>query len=216
MAGVTAPIPTSQSLLSRLLPPLCLTCGSLAGGSSTLICPGCTMALAALRPVCPPPPPGVSGAWSAAPHQGVARDLVTALKFRRLLPAAAAAVALIFERVPPDLLRERTIVPVPPAPLRLAWRGFDPAGELAAGLARRAGCPLDACLRRRGAAGQRGRGRVARLGNAPRIEAGRRVPERPLLLDDVMTTGATLGAAAAALRSAGAVDVKAVTFTHEL
>jgi predicted amidophosphoribosyltransferase len=160
--------------------------------------------------------PGIADVWAAAPHEGLARDLVTALKFRRLLPAADAAAELIAERIPSALLCERTVVPVPPAPLRSAWRGYDPAGVIAAAFAQLMALPLDDCLRRRGLARQRGRGREERLANAPRIDTDRPAPDRPLLIDDVMTTGATLGACAAALHSAGALDIKAVTFTHEL
>ena len=213
---MSASLPSLQGFLARLLPPLCLTCASPTGGSGSLLCPACTRALESLRPVRPLPPPGISDGWAAAPHEGVARDLVAALKFRRLLPAAAAAAVVIADRAPSELLSERELVPVPPAPLRRAWRGYDPAGELAAALARLTGAPLRACLHRRGSGRQRGRGRGERLANAPRIEARGNVPERPLLLDDVMTTGATLAASAAALCAAGALDIKAVTFTHEL
>ena len=205
-----------QAFLSRLLPPLCLTCASPTDGSRSLLCPSCARALAALHPVRPFPPPGITSAWAAAPHEGVARDLISALKFRRLLPAAVAAAQVIADRAPSDLLLERTIVPVPPAPLRRAWRGYDPAGEVAVALARLTGVPLSDCLRRRGSGRQRGRGREYRLANAPRIESSGSVPKQPLLVDDVMTTGATLAGSAAALRSAGALDVRAITFTHEL
>ena len=209
-------MPPSQGFLARLLPPLCLTCQCPTSFSDVLLCEACDTALDALRPVSPPPPPGTSEAWAAAPHEGVARDLVAALKFRRLLSAATVAAELIAERGSPRLLFERTLVPVPPAPLRRAWRGYDPAGEIAAALALTLDAPLRACLRRRGAGRQRGQGRAERLAEPPRIEATGPVPERPLLVDDVMTTGATLAACAAALRAVGALDVKTVTFTHEL
>jgi predicted amidophosphoribosyltransferase len=211
-----ASLPSLQPLLFRLLPPLCLTCRRAAPVVDVLLCERCDHALDALRPVRPLTPPGVSEAWSAAPHQGVARDLVVALKFRRLLPAAVAAADLIAERAPPELLSERTVVPVPPAPLRRAWRGYDPAGEIASALARLIDALISPCLRRRGSGRQRGRGRLERLAKAPRIEVEGPAPERPLLIDDVMTTGATLATCAAAMRSAGALDVKAMTFTHEL
>jgi predicted amidophosphoribosyltransferase len=146
----------------------------------------------------------------------VARDLVAALKFRSLLPAARAAAELIAERSPSELLSGRPLVPVPPAALRHAWRGFDPAAELATALVQITGASLSPCLRRRGSGPQRGRGRRERLTNAPQIEAAGDVPGQVLLIDDVLTTGATLAACAAALRTAGGVDVKAICFTHEL
>ena len=209
-------LPSLQPLLARLLPPLCLTCQRTTAAADVLLCERCDSALDALPPVRPIPPPGITEAWAAAPHQGIARDLVVALKFRRLLPAAGAVAQLIAERSPPELLFDRALVPVPSAPLRHAWRGFDPAEELAAALARLTDAPLRLCLRRRGSGRQRGRGRRERLASAPRVEAAGPVPERALLVDDVITTGATLAACAGALRSAGAVDIKAIAFTHEL
>ena len=172
-----ASLPSSQGFLARLLPPLCLTCASPADGSRHLLCPACTRALDSLRPVRPLPPTGVTDAWAAAPHEGVARDLVAALKFRRLLPAADAAADLIACRAPSELLFERTIVPVPPAPLRRAWRGYDPAGELAQALARLIGAPLSGCLRRRGSGRQRGRGR-GRSGSRTPLASSLAAPSR--------------------------------------
>ena len=211
-----ASLASLQAVLAHLFPPLCLTCQSPTRFADVWLCESCDGAIDALRPVRPPPLPGISDVWSAAPHEGRARDLIAALKFRRLLSAATAAAELIAERAPTALLCERAIVPVPPAPLRRAWRGYDPAGELAAALAQVIGAPFSHCLDRRGGGRQRGRGRDERLAKAPRIEASRRVPRVALLVDDVTTTGATLAAGAAALRAAGALDVKAVTFTHEL
>jgi predicted amidophosphoribosyltransferase len=109
-----------------------------------------------------------------------------------------------------------TIVAVPPAPSRLRRRGFDPAGELAGALAERLEAPLCRCLRRRGSGRQVGRRRAERLGHPPRIEALETAPASVLLVDDVLTTGATLSACAQALRGAGAVRVVAVTFARRL
>ena len=124
-----------------------------------------------------PGPPGVDRAWSSAPHEGVARDLVVALKFRRLLPVAGADG----RPDPPAGCRRRCcggeVVPVPTAPLRSLARGFDPAAEIAAALAERAGVPLRADCLRRAAARPPGRpapGRAARPAAADRGCAARR------------------------------------------
>ena len=64
-------------------------------------------------------PPGLDRAWSSAPHEGVARDLVAALKFRRLLPVAGLMAERIQWLAPASLL-SGAIVPVPTATLRSA------------------------------------------------------------------------------------------------
>lgn len=160
-------------------------------------------------------PPGVDRAWSSVPHEGVARDLVAALKFRRLLPVADLIADRIHWLAPGSLL-SGTIVPVPTARLRSAGRGFDPAAELAQALAVRAGLPLSPCLTRRGSGRQVGRRRAQRIGHPPVIRARGEVPRSVLLLDDVLTTGATLSSCAQALRQAGSVRVAAITFARRL
>jgi predicted amidophosphoribosyltransferase len=79
-------------------------------------------------------PPDLDRAWSAAPHQGVARDLVVALKFAKLLPAAGLMARQVAARAPRELVCG-VVVPVPAAPSRLRRRGFDPAEEIAIRLA---------------------------------------------------------------------------------
>src|ERR1700743_3147495 len=98
------------------------------------------------------------------------------------------------------------VVPVPAAPARYRRRGFDPAGELAAALASRLGPQPGGLPCRRG----------SQIAPPPRIEAIAEPPRSVLLIDDVLTTGATLTSCAAALRSAGAKRVVALTFTRRL
>jgi predicted amidophosphoribosyltransferase len=158
-------------------------------------------------------PPGLDRAWSSAPHDGVARDLVAALKFRRLLPVAES-IADRIQWLAPSSLLSGAVVPVPTARLRSLQRGFDPAAEIAAALAERCELPLRPCLARSGGGRQVGRRRAQRIGHPPRIHPRGEVPRSVLLVDDVLTTGATLSACARALRSAGAIRVCAVTFTR--
>jgi predicted amidophosphoribosyltransferase len=145
---------------------------------------------------------------SAYDHRGTARLLVHRLKYG----GHAAAAALLAEAMV-ALLPTGTavLVPVPRARLR-RWRyGVDPALELARALGRRQGVPVAAALapewwhrRRAGPAGvHRG---------LPRFRLIRPVPGGAVLVDDVVTTGATLRAAAAALGR----PVPAVTATSAL
>jgi predicted amidophosphoribosyltransferase len=197
---------------TALAPPLCAACGR-GCRPEALACTRCARRLAGADPVTGAGPAGVDRAWSSAPHEGVARDLVTALKFRRLLPVATLMADRIQWLAPADLL-SGTIVPVPTAPLRTFSRGFDPAAEIATALASRTGLPLSACLARRGGGRQLGRRRSQRIGHPPLISTRSEVPRGVLLIDDVLTTGATLSSCARALRSAGAIRVAAITFTR--
>lgn len=160
-------------------------------------------------------PPGLDRAWSAAAHEGVARDLVVALKFRRLLPVAGEMAGRIARLAPPSVL-SGAVVPVPTAPLRTLGRGFDPATELGAALAELAGLEISTCLGRTGVGRQVGKRRGERLGDPPRLRLCGEAPPSALLVDDVLTTGATLTACAAALRKGGAIRVAAITFTRRL
>jgi predicted amidophosphoribosyltransferase len=199
-----------------LAPALCSACGSRRCSGEALLCPPCASRLAAAQPLRGPGPAGVERAWSSAPHEGVARELVSALKFRRLL-AVADLMAGRFEALAPAWVLSGTIVPVPAAPLRRLLRGFDPAGEIAAALAARLGLPLaTGCLARRGLGRQAGRSRAGRLGDPPHVLARGAAPASALLVDDVLTTGATLSACARALRESGSRRVVAVTFTRRL
>lgn len=203
-----------HAVAGGLLPSLCAACGrSCRHGAVT--CTRCTRRLAEAKPLAGNGPQGVDRVWSSAPHEGVARDLVTALKFRRLLPVAGSMAERIGWLAPASLL-SGAIVPVPTATLRSLRRGFDPAAEIAAELAERTGLPLSVCLVRVGSGRQVGRRRADRLGHPPQLRPRGEVPRSVLLVDDVLTTGATLSACAQALRSGGAVRVVAVTFTRRL
>jgi predicted amidophosphoribosyltransferase len=201
-------------LTTALVPPLCASCGR-SCLPEAIVCGCCDRRLAASAPLIGPRGSGLDLAWSSAPHEGVARELVAALKFRRLLPVADLMAGRIHWLARSDLL-SGTVVPAPTARLRSMGRGFDPAGEIAAALARRANLPLAPCLARAGIARQVGRRRSKRLGSPPRIRVVGEAPRSALLVDDVSTTGATLAACAGALRRSGAVRVVAVTFSRRL
>ena len=134
--------------------------------------------------------------------------------FGELMRAASGAAAL--------LGAADALVPVPLTPQRLAERGHHPPWALTQALARGGArvCLPDALQRLGESPAQHRLGRQQRLHNlrglfaAPPQQLARLRGARLLLIDDVMTTGATLDAAAQALRAAGARRVDALVFAR--
>jgi len=196
--------------LDLLLPPACFRCGRpLPPGPA--LCPPCLGALA--RPELPPLP-GLDGCAAGAVYGGEVEAWVRAFKYpaSRALPdpgpeAMLAELAARGAAAVPGPLPDR-IVPVPLHPRRLRARGFNPAGRIGRALARRTGVPFDpvALVRTRDTPSQTGldaRARRRNVAGAFRLARAGPAPVRVWLVDDVVTTGATLAAAARALRAGG-------------
>ena len=204
--------------LSVLSPPFCWCCGADAGRAEPLCAP-CRRELEWLG-TDTVEAAGVD-TWAPLAYEGPARALVRALKFRGAAGLAGPMGAQIVAGAPVAILRPGScLVPVPLHPSRRRRRGFNQAERLAAAISWRTGLPVVDCLRREGPARARqvGRGRTERLAAIggtvaldPRTGAA---PWRAVLVDDVVTTGATLAACAGALRRAGAHEVCAVAYAR--
>jgi predicted amidophosphoribosyltransferase len=153
-------------------------------------------------------PPGLDSCRAAFAYEGAGRELVLALKYRGFRAVVRPVARAMAATLPPGQFDVVTWVPT--SARRRRQRGYDQARLLARALAREMGLPCRNLLRRRPGAPQTGKSRSQR-GVGPVLVARRRVSGRVLLVDDVLTTGATLAAASIAARRAGAQAVHGVT-----
>jgi predicted amidophosphoribosyltransferase len=196
-----------EVLGSVLLPASCPVCGAV--GASP-----CASCWRALRPAVPGPvPPGLDRCRSLLAYEGAGRELLARLKYRNArssLAWLAAGMAGLVARWPIDVVTR-----APTSSPRRRARGYDQAELLARALAAERSLPSVPLLRRVPGPPQTGRDREARR-RGPAF-TGRPPPRRlssdaaVLLVDDLLTTGATLSADATVLRANGAGRVLGVT-----
>lgn len=206
----------------------CMVCGE-PGSLGRDLCAACHAALpwqgpACLRCALPMPQSGTCGhcLQSPPPLGEVHAVFDYAFPLDRLLPrlkfhrdfAAGRVLAQCMAERQVTLPRPDALIPIPLHRARLRERGYDQALELARPLARASGIPLlDQALRRRKGTRAQSRldadARQRNLRDAFHVDAGIALPARAVLVDDVMTTGATLHAAAKVLHQAGVQRVDA-------
>jgi ComF family protein len=200
------------SALSRILALAfqgpCLGCGGRVGASELGgLCSACWKGLPWTREA-------IRGTWVAAPFVGAWRQAIHAYKFEGRLSFRRPFVALLAQAVDPESFD--AVLGVPASKQALAERAYDPVEAFGRGLAKRCGLPyIEGALQRSRPGLQQSklsrRQRLANARGAYQARPGMALKgKRLLLLDDVMTTGATLKACKQALLQAGAAQVQAM------
>ena len=199
--------------------PFCLKCGKDFHASSDAdkkrfalrVCASCRTAK-----------PAFASARSAFRYEGVARQAVQALKFRGRKTLAETFAIFLEERLadePGFLDGVDLIIPVPLHPSRRRERGFNQSALVARELSHRQGIPLSetALVRNRKTRSQVGLSARQRADNIRgAFAAGEEVRGRVILLvDDVMTTGATANACARGLKAGGAEETRVLTLARD-
>ena len=220
-----------RQLLDAVYPPSCVLCGA-PGERDRDLCAGCAAELPQVglacgrcgRPLaatagaicgrCLRRPPSYSGVFAPLRYAEPVDRLIAEYKFRGRLTHAALFAALLIEaaeaagRRPPELL-----LPVPLHRSRLRERGYNQALELARPIGRHWKVPVDAfALKRvRPTAAQMqlpAKQRLKNVRGAFALRDGVRLPESVAVVDDVMTTGATVSEIAKLLRRSGVKRVE--------
>jgi ComF family protein len=230
----------TRTMLDAVLPPRCLKCGEILSTGQGL-CPDCWRKLTwlgapccaccgqpfafdagpdALCGACLQRRPAYDRARAVLRYDDESRDLVIGLKHADRTESVPALAGWMARAGSALLESTELIVPVPLHWTRLATRRFNQAALLAQAIGRAAALPVlpQALSRRRATRSQGHLGRLARFRNVKgaivlaKGHAAAITDRRILLIDDVITTGATVEAAAKALISAGArnVDVLAL------
>lgn len=205
--------PAAEAVLAALFPADCLVCARpLPWRQRGGVCLPCWDRLpweTGWRPVAGAP---VVLYW-AAPYQGPIRDLIHVLKFTGMDTVGGPLGDTLAVRLGPVLPPADLVTFVPLHRWRRFRRGFNQAEEIARAMGRRLGLPCEALLERhrigRRQVGLGRRDRLSALQDCYRLRRRGRlpVPRRILLVDDVITTGATMEACARALLEGGAEAV---------
>lgn len=229
-----------RAALDLIMPPLCLSCGSRTAEPRSL-CGSCWSQLSFIeRPRCPlwgepfafdagpgmlsaralNTPPAWATLTAAVAFNDQAARLVHALKYHDRLEASSLMAQLMYRAARDCLEESEVLVSVPLHWLRLWRRRYNQAALLAHGLAdmsHKKHFPQALIRRRetRSQVGLKGKEREANVRGAFSVAEAAQVQvagKRVVLIDDVLTTGATAGAAARCLLKAGARQVDVVVF----
>lgn len=216
-----------ESLLDLIAPHYCSSCGEIG----SLLCDSCKYSivdedifgcLLCGRPTgangtCARYRPTIERAWYVAERTGGLEELIDRYKFDRARAAYKPLGDLLLARLP-VLPPETILVPIPTVRSHIRARGYDHTLLIAQYVAKKRGLKLAHALERLNTASQRGASRKQRMEQAQRafrVKGALQQGAPYLLIDDIVTTGATLSFAARAMRSAGASRVWAAAIARQ-
>jgi competence protein ComFC len=207
-----------DKVLSFIAPHPCCGCGKLQG----LLCANCKYdivndvfigcigcgGVSGVNGVCRRCIVPYSRAWCAGERSGALQELIDRYKFERVREVHKVAADLL-AAILPDLPDNVVIVPVPTISAHIRERGYDHTLLVARSLGRQLHLPVARPLVRATQTKQREASRSVRTAQAKQAFMAKDIDKTAcyLLLDDVVTTGATIKYAAKALKQAGAKDV---------
>lgn len=212
---------TLDALRHLIWPSRCASCDVLLESPDAFLCEECRLAIRFCGRIVPPQ--DIEDAFSFFFYEGAVQSMIARWKYHEDYCARLALLSCVAsecEKASAFTSGNCAVIPVPPHPRRLQERGFDPVWTLASkltslltqhqvpGLVFRDEC-LKRCRHTVHQAGLDAEERAKNLREA--FETVENVPEAVLLVDDVMTTGATLTACALTLQNAGAKHVFAMT-----
>jgi ComF family protein len=205
-----------DTILGLLFPERCAGCLRLG----ELLCPTCRATVRAY-PDDHYKVTALSGVQIGFVFDGPLREAIHQLKYQRRKRVARPLGALLTDRLLLRAFPAEALIPVPLHVSRQAERGFNQAEELAHGIIQRMPMPIiTSGLTRIRATEQQAqldaRMRKQNTDGAFVWQGAEPPPKRALLVDDVLTTGATLSACATALRAAGAQEVYAIALARSL
>ena len=198
-----------HTLLTWITPPFCPKCGR--HQISGALCPSCVSWKTE-----------IDGIRSPFHFDGLMREAIYQLKYKNLRALVVPLAHLLYDYLITNPIPGETLVPVPLHQKRLRERGYNQSNLLARELSKLSNLPVvDDCLARQHSTPPQARTanvkqRQNNVANAFICYDEKLKDKRVLLIDDVSTSGATLNACAAALKSAGAASVWGLTMAREI
>ena len=204
------------SILDVLVPPTCRSCSILLENSAATLCVECLLQVPTCVDVVDSPS-SINMCWSMGAYDGMLGGLIRKAKYQPSISISDELGHWLGRSLQEKVIVD-AVVPVPTTYFRRLYRGFDQSERIANAVAKAMGIDLEHLLIRSGFSRQVGKTAEQRKKLRSHSFSMRKTVrhQRVLLVDDVMTTGATLDAAGRRLRAHGVSDVYAAVVANSL